>query len=109
MQALGFVVNAQQVFSDTVPAGVVVDQTPSSGTADKGSTVLLHVSKGPDIVVVPDVKKMSRAEGRRTLEAAGLVVDERVVVQGGPGNVLDTDPKAGKRVKRGTTVIMYVY
>jgi serine/threonine-protein kinase len=109
LQDLGFVVDVQQVFSDTVPVGVVVDQTPSSGTADKGSTVLLHVSKGPDIVAVPDVRGKPRAEGRRILEAAGLVVDERVVVQGGPGNVLQTDPKAGKRVKRGTTVIMYVY
>jgi serine/threonine-protein kinase len=109
LQALGFVVDAQQVFSDTVPVGVVVDQTPSSGTADKGSTVLLHVSKGPDIVTVPDVRKMDRAEGKRVLEAAGLVVDERVVVQGGPGQVLQTDPKAGKRVKRGSTVVMYVY
>jgi beta-lactam-binding protein with PASTA domain len=52
---------------------------------------------------------MDRAEGKRVLEAAGLVVDERVVVQGGPGQVLQTDPKAGKRVKRGSTVVMYVY
>ncbi|HUR14137.1 MAG TPA: Stk1 family PASTA domain-containing Ser/Thr kinase [Mycobacteriales bacterium] len=109
LKALGFVVDVQPVFSDSVPVGVVVDQTPSSGTADKGSTVLLHVSKGPDIVTVPDVRGETRAEGRRTLEAAGLVVDERVVVQGGPGKVLQTDPKPGRRVKRGTTVVMYVY
>jgi beta-lactam-binding protein with PASTA domain len=37
------------------------------------------------------------------------VVDERVVVPGGPGEVIDTDPKAGRTVKRGSTVVMYVY
>ncbi len=107
--ARGFGVAIQQVFSDTVAVGVVVSQSPSSGTADKGSTVTLQVSKGPDIVTVPNVKDMDRATGRRLLEEAGLVVEERVVVQGGPGNVLQTDPKGGKRVKRGTTVVMYVY
>jgi serine/threonine-protein kinase len=105
----GFVVDVQRVFSDTVDVGVVAEQTPSSGTADRGSTVTIKVSKGPDVVTVPDVRNMDRDRGRRVLEGAGLVVEERVVVSGGPGRVLQTDPKAGKTVKRGSTVVMYVY
>jgi serine/threonine-protein kinase len=105
----GFVVAVERVFSDTVEVGVVAEQSPSSGTADRGSTVTIKVSKGPDVVTVPDVRNMDRDRGRRVLEGAGLVVEERVVVSGGPGRVLQTDPKPGKTVKRGSTVVMYVY
>jgi serine/threonine-protein kinase len=108
LQGLGFVVDAQQVFSDTVPVGVVVDQTPSSGTADKGSTVTLHVSKGPDVVVMPDVRGQSEATARATLTNLGLAVRDRTL-PGGPGTVLQTDPKAGRKVKRGSTVTLYVF
>ena len=106
---LGFVVAVQQVFSDNVPIGVVVDQTPSAGTADKGSTVTLSVSKGPDIVQVPDVRGMNHDEAKRVLEGDGFVVKEVVYLPGGPGDVLTTDPKPGKKVKRGSTVTVYYY
>jgi serine/threonine-protein kinase len=105
----GFVVDVQRVFSDTVKVGVVAEQSPSSGTADKGSTITIKVSKGPDVVTVPDVRDMDRDQAQRVLENAGLVVQERVVVSGGPGRVLQTDPKPGRVVKRGSTVVMYVY
>jgi serine/threonine-protein kinase len=108
LQDLGFVVDAQQVFSDTVPVGVVVDQTPSSGTADKGSTVTLHVSKGPDVVVVPDVRGDSESQARAILTGLGLAVQDRTL-PGGPGTVLQTDPKPGRKVKRGSTVTLYVF
>ena len=105
---LGFVVDVQQVFSDTVEVGVVVEQTPSSGTADKGSTVTLKVSKGPDVVKIPDLKGVDRATAKQMLEELGLVVHEQVL-PGGPGKVLQTDPKAGRTVRRGSTVTMYVF
>jgi serine/threonine-protein kinase len=108
LQGLGFVVDAQQVFSDTVPVGVVIDQTPSSGTADKGSTVTLHVSKGPDVVVMPDLRGQSEAAARATLTGLGLKVSTRTL-PGGPGTVLQTDPKGGRKVKRGSTVTLYVF
>jgi serine/threonine-protein kinase len=109
LQDLGFKVDVQQVFSDTVAVGVVVEQTPSSGTADKGSTITLKVSKGPDIVTVPDVRGMNHTEAKGVLERAGLTVKEVVYLPGGPGDVLTTDPKPGKKVKRGTTVTVYYY
>ncbi len=108
LQHVGFRVTVQQVFSDTVAAGVVVDQSPSSGTADRGSTVTLHVSKGPDVVVVPDVVGDSVDEARSTLTDLGLKVKVNKF-PGGPGRVLETDPGAGKRVKRGSTVTLLVF
>lgn len=105
---LGFVVTVQQVFSDTVATGLVTDQSPSSGTADKGSTIVLTVSKGPDIVQVPDVRGDSPETAARKLTAAGLV-GRRVDAPFGTGStVYSTDPGHGKKVKRGSTVTFYV-
>jgi eukaryotic-like serine/threonine-protein kinase len=108
LRALGFEVDVDEVFSDDVAAGVVIDQTPSSGTADKGSTVRLTVSKGPDLVVVPDVRGQSFEQARDALEALGLKVRKRSF-PGGPGRVLRTDPDRGQKVRRGTTVTVYVF
>ncbi|MGB8649547.1 MAG: PASTA domain-containing protein, partial [Mycobacteriales bacterium] len=108
LRGLGFVVTVQQAFSDTVPKDVVIAQSPSSGTADKGSTVTLTVSKGPDVVEVPDVRGDSPETASQKLTAAGLV-PRRVDIPGGTGSVVvTTDPGHGKKVKRGSTVSIYV-
>jgi serine/threonine-protein kinase len=109
LRDVGFDVTVVLAFSDTVAKDVVISQTPQSGTANKGSTVTLTVSKGPDVVKVPNVRGKSFADAKRTLEAAGLVVQRQQVLGGGPDRVLDTDPRPGKTVKRGTTVKVYVY
>nr|MDP9182081.1 PASTA domain-containing protein [Actinomycetota bacterium] len=88
--------------------GRVVDQTPSSGTADRGSTITLHVSKGPDLVQIPDLNGQDSDVARKTLEGLGLKVHERSF-PGGPNRVLRTDPGAGTKVRRGSTVTMYVF
>jgi serine/threonine-protein kinase len=108
LEAKGFRVDVQLVFSDTVANGVVVEQSPSAGTADKGATVTLQVSKGPDVVVVPDVRGQSEGQARTVLQGLGFKVDVRRL-PGGPGTVLQTDPKPGKKVKRGSTVTLYVF
>ena len=108
LTAVGFQVSVTQVFSDTVGKGVVVEQNPSTGTADKGSRVTLTVSKGPDILPVPDVRGDSRDDAKRKLEAVGLKADVQAL-PGGPGIVIQTDPRPGRKVKRGTKVILYVF
>lgn len=108
LRDLGFRVVLEQVFSDTVDPGVVVAQTPSSGTADKGSTVTLQVSKGPDVITVPDVVGMSEEQARKTLETAGFKVRKRFF-GGGTGTVRFTDPSAGTTQKRGSTVTIFIY
>jgi len=108
LQDRGFEVRVEQVFSDTVERGVVAGQTPSAGSAEKGSTVVIQVSKGPDVVTVPNVVGMPEAQARQALEAAGLQVRKRQF-PGGSGVVRFTDPAAGKTVKRGSTVTIFVY
>jgi len=96
-------------FSDDVPAGDVVSQTPASGQAARGSLVALVVSKGPDLVAVPTVTGDSRKKAAATIRAAGLVPTFTVVLGFGPEQVLRTDPGRGKKVTRGSTVTVYLF
>jgi eukaryotic-like serine/threonine-protein kinase len=95
-----------EVFSDTVPAGQVVDANPPPGTqVPRDSAVEVRVSRGPELVVVPDVSTRSVQEAIAVLEGAGLRVDG---VVGNPGQtVLITDPLPNSQVPRGTGVILY--
>jgi serine/threonine-protein kinase len=95
-----------QQFSDTVPKDAVISQDPSSGTLLRGSTVTLVVSKGPDMVDVPDVVGKKLDEAKKILAKAGLKVSV-VRAPFGPGQVFDQSPGGGK-VKRGSTVTLYV-
>ncbi len=108
LRDLGFTVTVVQAFSDTVNKDLVIDQSPSTGTADKGSTVALTVSKGPDVVAVPDVRGDSPGVATHKLEALGLRANV-VNIPGGTGSVVvSTDPGHGKKVRRGSTVSLYV-
>ena len=107
---LGFKVAATLTYSDTVPKGTVISNTPNSGTAPKGSTVTLTVSNGPEYVKVPNLRYSTTADATRQLQELGLVAKVETEVHGGNGQlVLDTNPKAGKRVHVGTTVTLLVY
>lgn len=104
------VVRDQEEFSDTVASGDVISQNPSSGTLFKGETVTLVVSKGPDLVQFPDgIIGQGLDAARAQLEGLGFQVD----VQNSPAYiglqyVLDTDPKAGDMVPRGSRVTLYL-
>jgi len=90
-----------QDFSDTVPTGDVISTTPPAGQqADRGGTVTLDVSKGPDVVPVPDVRGDSVRNAEAALKSAGLVPE----VYGPPGfsTVVDQNPLPGRKVKRGS-------
>lgn len=65
----------------------------------------LVVSKGPDVVEVPNVIGMSLDEALSTLEGA----DFEVVSEGPPrGAVFESDPSAGTLARRGSTVTIYL-
>jgi serine/threonine-protein kinase len=92
-----------------VPKGDVISQSPDSGRLFRGDTVQLVVSKGPVLVEVPDVRRMSADQATATLTAAGFrvrVLREPVYV--GLGLVVKEDPSTGTRAPRGSTVAIYV-
>lgn len=105
-------VSVTEEFSDTVPAGTVISQDPTSGTLNLGDTVTLVVSKGPELVTIPDGLVGGRIEDvRGQLEGLGLVVDEQGLIgSDGPriGYVTGVSPGSGEQVRRGTTVTLTV-
>jgi beta-lactam-binding protein with PASTA domain/tRNA A-37 threonylcarbamoyl transferase component Bud32 len=108
IEALGFTVERVDEFNDDVPESQVVGTRPPVGNkAPFGSKIVIVVSKGPEIVTVPDVTGRTPAQASAALEAAGL----RVGSIFGPPNsnrVLATSPSAGSKLKRGSAVDLYV-
>jgi serine/threonine-protein kinase len=60
-------------FDNEIPAGAVIASDPEPGTSvERGSTVTLRTSKGPDLVTLPDLVGLGLAEARAQLTQAGL-------------------------------------
>lgn len=108
LEKLGFAVTVTQVFSDTVGKDVVLDQSPKSGTGVKGDTVSLTVSKGPDLVEVPDVRGDSPGDAQNKLEKAGFVAKRQDAFLSFGQTVYNTNPAHGSKARRGSTVTFYV-
>ena len=104
----GLRVAVTEEFHDTAPAGTVVSQTPEGGaTADERSQVRLVVSKGPPLVVVPDVVGQPLGAAQALLSGAGFQVNVNQIP--GPGIVRSQSPGAGEEQPKGTTVTLYVF
>ncbi|MEU1848932.1 Stk1 family PASTA domain-containing Ser/Thr kinase [Streptomyces sp. NPDC019990] len=68
---------AERVNSSEYGKGQVARQSPNPGSrAAEGDTVTLTVSKGPEMVEVPDVVGDSVDDARQALEGAGFRVEE---------------------------------
>ncbi|MEU2996631.1 Stk1 family PASTA domain-containing Ser/Thr kinase [Streptomyces sp. NPDC006995] len=101
-----------RVFSDTVERGEVVSSAPAPGDRIRGNgSVRLVVSRGPEIVRVPDVAGASLADARRTLKKVGLVpgmVTREFSEDVARGEVIGTDPRAGTDRRPDTAVALVV-
>ena len=104
LQALGLEVAVNEQFNDDVPEGEVVSQSPAPGeTVERGSTVTLEVSRGPELVAVPDVSGADTpAEAAAIIRAAGLVPGS--VSGSSEGTPAGTSPGTGTQVRKGSTV-----
>ena len=99
-------------FSPTVPIGAVTRQDPAPGVqVQKGATVSVAISKGPDVVAVPDIAGKPLQAAQDALSGAGLAVG---VVTGDPAGVVTAatvggNPvAAGQALPRGTAVDLTV-
>lgn len=96
------------------PAGEVISQSPSAGTAvEPGSTVSIVVSSGKEeeVAKVPNVIGQERREAVEAIRAADLtpeVEEEETEVQGQIGRVIDQFPPPGRELEPGTTVTITV-
>ena len=105
LRSVGLEVEVTEEFSETVPKGAVVSQSPeASSEAHRTDTVTIVVSKGPPLVEVPYVVGKSAAEAEALLREAGLVPD----VQKQWGGLLDIvrfqSEDGGTEIPKGSTV-----
>lgn len=109
LEGLGLKVNPVEAFSDDVDAGKIISQDPAGGAQGlRTQTVTLTVSKGPELVEVPNVFGNSYADAEATLSALGFVVKRENVFAAPTGRVLSQSVGAGEKVKRGTEIVLKV-
>ncbi|MEI2638921.1 MAG: Stk1 family PASTA domain-containing Ser/Thr kinase [Microthrixaceae bacterium] len=107
----GFQVSASTKVSDSLEAGLVLDQTPGKDEqAAKGSTVRIVVSSGAAKVEVPDVTGKTQAEAEKALTDLKLL--PRVTTEENPdvesGTVIRQNPPSGRQIEAGGVVEIFV-
>lgn len=99
-------------YSDTAPAGQIIQQEPSADTVLKaGETIRLVVSKGPQMAEMPNIIGFTQDGAVKELEARGLVVSCFMVVNDGSyasGCVVRTSEEPGTKVEVGTVITVYI-
>ncbi|MEW2609699.1 Stk1 family PASTA domain-containing Ser/Thr kinase [Streptomyces sp. NPDC047880] len=99
----------ERVNSSEYDKGQVVRQTPASGTAAEGDTVTLTLSKGPEMIEVPDVVGDSVDDARQALEGAGFEVDEDRGLLGIFGDeVKSQSVEGGQTAPKGSTITIKI-
>ncbi|WP_422938806.1 Stk1 family PASTA domain-containing Ser/Thr kinase [Streptomyces albidoflavus] len=96
----------ERIFSEH-EKGAVAAQSPKPGTElAEGGEVELTLSKGPDLVEVPDVTGQKEDEARKTLEGAGFKVDVSRWFFG--DTVWDQSVEGGETAPRGSEITIRV-
>ncbi|WP_223389832.1 PASTA domain-containing protein [Faecalibacterium prausnitzii] len=99
-------------YSDTAPAGQIIQQEPSADTVLKaGETIRLVVSKGPQMAEMPNIIGFTQDGAVKEMEARGLVASCFMVVNDGSyasGCVVRTSEEPGTKVEVGTVITVYI-
>jgi len=104
----GFEVDTRYIFSEDLPIGAVISQSPEAGELDKGSKITLLVSKGSEFVFIPNIFSLTQAKAVATLKDLELKVIVKTVGNKKTKVVTNVAPKVGTKVKRGSTVTITV-
>ena len=97
--------------SSDVAAGVIISQDPLAGTLKTESNQILQivVSKGPNLVEMPDIIGYTQANACKKLDALDIQYKMTIVENDGTmaaGCVADTDVKVGTRFNAGKVVVI---
>ena len=99
----------------TVPAGLVISQSPRGGVARRlysqreRLTLTLTVSRAPETFVLEDLKGLLQRDAVLTLKNRSLSVKVEKITSTRPaGTVLSTDPPAGTSLSSGRSVTLVV-
>jgi len=111
LEDAGFKVNVRQRASDTVKKGLAIETRPGEGTpVERGSTVILYLSAGPQTVAVPDVVGSQLDAARTTLTGAGftVTVTQKEDAKADVGTVLSQSPAGSTTADKGSAVALVV-
>lgn len=106
------IVGGDGQFSDTIAEGFVVEILDrDSRIVVPGDTVTLLVSRGPELVAIPNVIDSTIAQAKRTLEDLGFVVEVRSDIppedwSNSLARVTSVDPSVGQEVPAGSRVTL---
>lgn len=109
----GFYVTYDEQYSDSVAEGVVISQTPESGSKLKADgTVNIVVSKGKEskAVSVPNVVGQSEGAATTTLSNSGFQVttEYQASTSVSAGSVISQTPSSGSELDPGKTVHLVI-
>jgi serine/threonine-protein kinase len=105
----GFTVNSTYAFSETRLTGEVISQNPvGGGTANKGATITIVISKGSEFAYIPNLYSIEEVKAVKALQDLGLKVVVKKIGKKTVKKVTNISPKVGSKVKRGSTVTITV-
>jgi beta-lactam-binding protein with PASTA domain/tRNA A-37 threonylcarbamoyl transferase component Bud32 len=103
LTAAGLIVSSKYEYSDSIPIGTVISQTPSDvSTVGKGQKIELVISKGPSKIFIPNVYSLSKLAATKILEDLGFKVEFKYIAK--KKSVTNMSPKSGTAVAPGSTV-----
>lgn len=106
----GFKVSVTEENSATVKAGLVISQSPNTGSGHRGDEVKLVKSLGPVMVEVPDLRYKSKADAKTKLEELGFKVEIEYVTDFPLALEIasGTNPAAGTKQPEGSTIKLLI-
>lgn len=100
------------IYSNTVPLGSVISQSPLPGTeVSPGTAVALTVSDGPAPIPAPSVTGLSQAAAEAAISSAGLTTGSITTAYSDTvpaGNVISQNPVAGTELSAGASIDLVV-
>ncbi|MEU8959424.1 Stk1 family PASTA domain-containing Ser/Thr kinase [Streptomyces sp. NPDC048518] len=107
IEANDLVAQREDVASEEVEAGKVIQTTPSAGSsADPGSTVTVQVAKKAEESTVPQLAGQKLKDARKAIEDAGLSVGTINGPQDDDALVYMSQPRAGEKAAPGSAVTL---
>ena len=108
-----FKITADEVFNSEFPKGTIISQSvPADTSVPKGSSIVLTVSKGSEMITLPDVVGKSYEEAYQQLTGLGFEVERMDVSERGwysDDEVIEMSLTENQEYDVGTTVTLKVY
>lgn len=111
LENAGFKVSTDYEYSDSVQSDYVIRTAPGSDTkAKKGDTITIYLSRGVEMVQVPNVVGKTEAEAKAALESADLGYNVTSAYSDSveKGKVISQNPVEKNFVDKGTTITITV-